>query len=340
MSNETEKAMTTKEIDSKKIRSFSWDTIGMVFLALSVLALLISGYFTYCYFAKSYAALALSVNHLQEAQKQNATNDLQKNLELATQSIQQLQDNVKQLQQNMTLVTQTEQGSKETVSVAEAHYYVKLANTELQYADNVPSAILLLKLADDALHSLSDIKLDNVRKALANDIANLQSVPVVDVTGIYMRLIALNNQIDRLQLPNKIQTSDLETSQTNVEPKQVWWKRSLQATWEALQKIVVVRYNQNGSLPLVTPEQQQFLYQNLHAMVAEAIWGLLHHQPVIYQTSLQQITTWVKQYFVPDSSITQAIILELGQLQTIDIHPKTSALTDSLGAFDAYDANA
>jgi uroporphyrin-3 C-methyltransferase len=334
MPNENEKRITTEEMDSKKVRAFPWGKVGALFSIVAILILVLGGYSTYGYLEKSYAKLNLAVNDLQIGQKQNHNDDLQKNLDLALQSIQQLQIDFKEMQQALNVATQTQQGNKNTLEVAQAHYYVTLANTQLQYADNITLAIALLKLADDNIHQLADPKFDETRKALAQDIANLQSVPLVDVTGLYMRLTALNNQIDRLPLPNKLLNADTQATHLNVDQDQVWWKKGLQTTWQALQKIVVVRYNQNETLPLVTPDQQQFLYQNLHARVAEAIWALLHQQSIIYQTSLQQTISWVKEYFVPDSPITQAVITELNQLQAIDIHPKKREIIDSLQALD------
>jgi uroporphyrin-III C-methyltransferase len=337
MSNKAEKTIMSTEIDSKKTHSFPWNKIIAGCAIIAIFALFLGGYFTYCYFSKSYTTLAHAIDHLQMAQKQNTAEDVQKNLDLAVQSIQELKTDFKQLQQTVANVTQTQQGNKDALDIAEAHYYVKLANVELQYADNIPLAITLLKLADDTIHRLSNTQLDDVRQALANDIANLQSVPLIDVTGLYMRLAALNNQIDRLPLPNKIPNTDMQAVNTTVEQNEAWWKRGLQTTWQALQKMVVVRYNQNGVLPLVTPDQQVFLYQNCHAMLEQSIWALLHHQPIIYQTSLQQITAWVKQYFMQDSSVTQAVITELNQLQAMDIHPKSEGVTGSLQAFDNVD---
>jgi uroporphyrin-3 C-methyltransferase len=90
-------------------------------------------------------------------------------------------------------------------------------------------------------------------------------------------------------------------------------------------------------MPLMIPEQKTFLYQNLHAMLAQTIWALLHKQPVIYQSSLQQVATWIKQYFVSDASSTCAVLSDLTQLEKIDVHPPTPTITNTLQVFNGVD---
>jgi uncharacterized protein HemX len=110
----------------------------------------------------------------------------------------------------------------------------------------------------------------------------------------------------------------------------------LQQTWQALRQIVIVRYNPNGTPPLTLPEQQDFLFLNLHAALEKAMWGLLHQQPEVYRASLEQTLKWIKLYFVQDAPPTQSLLTNLTELQALDIHPTTPKITDSLKAFQDY----
>jgi uroporphyrin-3 C-methyltransferase len=340
MSNETEKTLTTEPVSVKKSGGFSWvGTVALLSIVVSV-AILAGGYIVYQQLTTSQVALAAIVNDLQATQKQNDTNELQKDIKSALQTNQQLQDDINKLQQTVAQFAHERQDNKNTLAIAQANYYVKLANDNLQYANNIPLAVTLLKMADATLHDVDDAKFADARRALASDIAKLQSAPQVDITGIFMRLTALNEQIDKLQLPNKALSADVHAVTAAADSNQAWWQRGLQNTWQALQKIVVVRYNQNGALPLVTPEQQVYLYQNLHALLEQSTWALLHGQATIYQTSLQQLAVWIKQYFVTDTTLSPAVINELNQLQQIDIHPANPDITDSLQAFETIKQDA
>jgi uroporphyrin-3 C-methyltransferase len=136
-----------------------------------------------------------------------------------------------------------------------------------------------------------------------------------------------------------LNTDKLALDNNAASSNQSGWKRGLQTSWQALQKIVVVRYHESGALPFMTPDQQLFLYQNVHAMISQSMWALLHGQTIIYQKSLQQTINWVKEYFLLDSPVTQAVLNELNELQKIDIHPATPEISGSLQAFTAMKGN-
>jgi len=341
MSNEIEKKLDSHKVIDQKNRIFSLRKIGLVFFILLIVGLIGGEGFFYYYFIKSQAQITDVIGQLQTAQQETAQQQatiipVEKNLNAALESIQQLQTDVKQLQQEFT---QTQVNNKNKLKLMQAAYYVKLANDNVQYINDIPMALNLLKMADQMLQDLSDATYDDARKALANDITALQSAPKVDVTGLYMRLTTLNTQLDQLQLPNKLFVADKSTDITTNPSDQPWWRRGLETTWQALQKIVVIRYNDNNTRPFITPEQQLFLYQNLHAMLEQTIWGLLHGQTAIYQVSLQQTAEWTKEYFVTDSSVAQAVLNELNQLQQIDIHPANPSIINSVQAFKKIDEN-
>ncbi|MBV8802890.1 MAG: uroporphyrinogen-III C-methyltransferase [Gammaproteobacteria bacterium] len=355
MSNEIEKNVDSQEVEIKvsKVKKnvnnseypvdkksfFTLKKIALLLFILLIIGLISGECFFYYSFTKSQARVLAIIEQLQTAQQENAVIPLEKNLSSAMQSIQQLQLDVKQLQQSLEQTIQAQSGNKNKLELMHAVYYVKLANDNVQYSNNIPVAISLLKMADQTLHNLSDATYDDARKALASDIAALQSAAKVDVTGLYMRLTALNTQLNQLQLPKKLFATEGSSDTTPDSSNQPWWRHGLQTTWQALQKIVVVRYDEKNAQPFITPEQQLFLYQNLHAMLAEAIWGLLHGQTIIYQSSLQQTAEWIKEYFVTDSSVTQAVLNELNQLQQINIHPDNPPITESLQAFQKIDEN-
>jgi len=77
-----------------------------------------------------------------------------------------------------------------------------------------------------------------------------------------------------------------------------------------------------------------FLYQNLHAQINYAAWGLLHENTAIYAASLAQASNWIKQYFVQDSQTTQFILQQLTELQKINVKPASTTLSNTLQLFD------
>jgi uroporphyrin-3 C-methyltransferase len=178
-----------------------------------------------------------------------------------------------------------------------------------------------------------------IRKALAADITALQAVPVIDLAGTYAEVLALNAQVDKLPLPSKRPAADTAATGNTDAQKISWWRAGLHQSWEMLSKIVVVRYNKPGERPFIPPEQQDFLYQNLHATFEQALSAIVHRQPEIYRASLQQGAAWIQQYFLTDSSVTQAELSSITKLQAVTLRPELPNISASLQAFHDYFAD-
>lgn len=335
MTDEKMRPTEIKQPTQKKSFRFAWGRIGVLFLILLIIVGMIVASFAYCRLFRFDKELRVAVTSLetQLADSQKQITDLQNNSAAVQQAMQQTMDELKNVNKTVTDLVATQHNNKAEWTVAEAHYLVKLANDNLQFAGNVPLAITLLQMADQQIHDLADPSRDPIRKALAGDIANLQSTPQVDVAGIYLRLSALNEQLDKLPLPNKQTNTSQSNAQASSDQNEVWWQRGLQTTWQSLRQLVVVRYNKSGNVPFMTPDQEAFLFQNVHAMLEHAMWALLHGQADIYRTSLEQTSVWVKQYFVTDSTVTQAVLTELDALQKLNVHLSVPKITNSLQAF-------
>lgn len=138
------------------------------------------------------------------------------------------------------------------------------------------------------------------------------------ISSIYLKLVALGVQLDQLPLQQITQTSQ---SNAVIDQNQTRWQRGLQIIWKALQNIIIVRHHSDGLMPLITAEQQSLFYQNLHAILAQSIWALLYKQPEVYQSSLQQLVTQIKRYFVLDAPLTRSVLNDLMQLEKVNVKP-------------------
>lgn len=273
----------------------------------------------------------------QSAQNQQDLAALKNSLSTTQDNLQGMQTDLASQQEAVTELQNIQQTTNDEWTVAEARYLVKLANDNLMVGDNIPLIINLLQTADQELKGSSNPQFESLRKALADDLANLKTIPTIDFTGIYMRLSALNDQVDRLPLLAK---APVNVTAPTSSPQTAWWKRGWQNTLEALRKIVVVRYNASGVRPFILPDQQEFLYQNIHAMYAQAMFALVHRQPEIYQASLLQAAQWIQKYFLADSPVTEQQLKALTELQAINIRPSLPATLSAMQAFHDFTAEA
>lgn len=323
-SDQKEEASTDKK--RKKARA-PW---GWIIFLLILIALCVAIYWLYTmgmfsnYFKRE--------NNLQIAlqQTQNKLTDLENQTHA-------LSENLISQNQLINSLRQAETGyNRDEWRVLAAEFLVNLASDKLQYDNDAPQALRALQEADQQMRNLNDVRFSAIRKALASDIASLQAVPQLDIQGLHLRLLALIEQVRKLPLPNMHKAAVLAPPTSQPNENLPWWKRGLQETWQSLQKIVVVRYNENGKLPLIMPEQKEYLYQNLQMELEKADFGLIHQQNSVYQTSLQQAIKWINQYFATDAPETKGILKNLAELQAINVHPELPNLSNTLNAFRDY----
>jgi len=215
--------------------------------------------------------------------------------------------------------------------VAKAHYLVGIASDELELTQNQSTAKAALQSAQQILTKLNDPKLSAIRQAIANDITTIEATSKVNVTEIYMKLNALDQMIDDLPLPMTPLTPKAEKLDTTTSK----W----QQIKETLQKVVVIKQIEPHSGPLIMPEQKQFLIQNLHAQLADAMWAALHRDDQVYQASLERAITWVKTYFIVTDTHTQSFQEQLKTLRDLKLDIESQNLSATLKLFDEYEAS-
>jgi len=82
--------------------------------------------------------------------------------------------------------------------LAEVDYLLRIAHRRLDIARDIGGAVAALKGADSRLQELSDLKLFNIRKQLAKDIADLRAVHQADVAGIALEIDQVMAHINEL----------------------------------------------------------------------------------------------------------------------------------------------
>lgn len=318
MENET-------QISSPKKR-FPWKGFGVLMSAFAVIVILYVMHAVYFSF--------ITLQKMQQAQSRAFQRDIAL-LKIKTDFLQKFsnetqQNQAQQMQAVREAIQKFETGSEAQFAIENADFLVNYANQTLTLDHNVLGAINVLKKADQTLQGMNNAKAIAAREALAKDIANLQSIPIIDVTGIYMRLNALNETLQRLPLITKLPDAKDNAVTSTQNENLSWWKKGLQNTWKSLRDLVVIRYNTKERMPLISPDQETFLYGLLTSEVMHAEWGLLHSNNNIYQTSLSAIKKYVEEYFVSNAAPTLSVIRELRELAAINIQPQPKEISGSL----------
>lgn len=316
MSNNTE--------EPTRIKKRNWRNIG-IFISTVTMIILLGTLITI-----SYRAIAINMelanlirtNQTEITRLKTSLNDLQTNGQTAQSESNALAEKFSLLQKNFDEFSQSQQGKKDQLTRDEANYYIKLAQFNLIYKTNIPQSLQLLELADQTYAKLSDTDVTAIRSALATDMANLQSTPIVDVDGIYARLSAMYGEIKQLRLMNQPSTPE-EKSPTSAQSS--WWQQGLHHTWQSLKQLIIVR-NADDQFPIL-PNLRTVLYQNLNACVTNAIWALLQREQDIYLGSLNQMSNYLNQYFMGDDIVTQALQTQIAHLKEMPIRQSAPTLS-------------
>ncbi|QLH42017.1 MAG: uroporphyrinogen-III C-methyltransferase [Coxiellaceae bacterium] len=167
----------------------------------------------------------------------------------------------------------------------------------------------------------------------------LRALPPVDVVSLLAQLNALSQQITQLTVTNtEMQKTGSDhapvTPSNTAEQSASVWHRAWNNVGHAFKQMVVVRHVDQPAQPLISPEQQAFLIENIQLKLAQAEWAALHRDVGVYQASLHQAQTWVQQYFA-NNAATQSVIATLNNLLQVNIKPDLPSLDDTIRAIQA-----
>src|SRR5471030_1492225 len=203
-----------------------------------------------------------------------------------------------------------------TWMLAQADFLVKLAGRKLWSDQDVTTAAALLKSADASLADMNDPSLIDVRKALNEDVSSLSAVAQVDFDGIILKTNQLTNQVDNLRLAdNDSDESPMDDDGTSLSGSLSEWRQNLTKSWHNfMSDFITVRRRDSSAEPLLAPNQDVYLRENIRSRLLVAAQAVPRHQDEIYKQSLESVSTWVRAYFDTSDPSTKAFLEEVDNL--------------------------
>lgn len=199
--------------------------------------------------------------------------------------------------------------------LAEADYLVKLAGRKLFLERDATSATHLMESADQRIATLNDPSLVPLRKAMASDITKLKTIPIIDRDGLVLRLTALQQQIDQLQLANAILPEAKAVEKTEVsEDINNWQDNLLTSLKDFSENFITFRTRDGNVIPLLSPEQHFYLKENIKAKLETAIKAVYLEQGELYTIALTTAESWSESFFNPDDNAVKEFNRSLKQL--------------------------
>lgn len=216
--------------------------------------------------------------------------------------------------------------------LAEADYLVKLAGRKLFLEHDVESATQLMESADQRIAALNDPSLVKLRKAMANDITKLRTIPLIDRDGLVLRLTALQQQVDKLPLANALLPEAEAVENTEVSEDIANWQDNLMTSLKDFsENFITFRTRDGNVIPLLSPEQHFYLKENIKAKLETAIKAVYQEQGKIYTTSLKTADKWALAFFNQDDNSVKEFNRTVNQLsqQNIQVEYPTKLQSQS-----------
>ncbi len=205
----------------------------------------------------------------------------------------------------------------------EAQYLVRMAGDKLWLEKDPQTAQALLKTADDRIKAMKDPSLMPLRRALAKDMAAVAELKTTDITGTMLTLDNMIDTLNKLKL-NRAKVEVVPEANDAMSDSLEDWQTNLAKSWKALlEQFVVIRKRTADHAPLLTPDQQWYLVENIRNKLLQAQLALLRQDEVSYRNAIALANKWVYQNFDLKNDKTKQALAALDALASLEIQSPT-----------------
>jgi uroporphyrin-3 C-methyltransferase len=254
---------------------------------------------------------------------QSSIADLQSDVSSRADLLESLPGRMSNLENSVAAMQGASAGARDTWLLAEAEYYMQIANAQLQLGNNPRLAMLALEMADERVVQMADPALTDVRRALAGELAALEAMEKPDLEGATLTLASLARVVDSLPL----RTAGSSAGDAGDAPaeEQGAAARAWASAREAMSGLVKVTPPDEETRALLTPDATQLIRSNLALQLQAARLALLRGEQAIFEQSLDDADTLLMQYF------------DGGSAQVASVQETIAEIRDSMVAVTAPD---
>ncbi|MFQ6006345.1 MAG: uroporphyrinogen-III C-methyltransferase [Woeseia sp.] len=238
---------------------------------------------------------------------------IERRLDARVREFESLPGRVVNLEDSISSLQGISTGARDAWLLAEAEYYMQIANAQLQLAGNPHLAGLALRFADERLLRLADPALTGVRRALSDELRAIEGIEKPDIEGITLTLASLAGVVDSLPLRQEVGVPDKESDE--IDPALSGMDRALASLKKTVKGVVSVRRTDETVQPRVAPDAAYFLRANLALQFQTARLALLRNEQEIFEQSLDDASGWLTRYYDADSAPVQSALATIAELR-------------------------
>ena len=228
---------------------------------------------------------------------------------------------------------------RDEATLLDVERLVTLAAQDLRFTGHVAGALNALQAADARLARMDRPQYVALRRALGRDIERLRNVPVVDVTGIALKLDQVAASVDSLPLLSDPAARPARTAAPQVAPAparpETIWERVRAWLGDEFGDLVRIREVETPDSLLLSGIQQQLVRSQFRLRVLDARQALLARNERVFRADLAEAQSLLTRYFDVKGPSGGALLLQLKQLAQSTLSVDVPAFDESLAAIRA-----
>lgn len=216
--------------------------------------------------------------------------------------------------------------------LADAEYLLSVANERLHLIGDVSTTLAALEAADQRLRESGDAAAFKVRTQIAKDMAVLRTVKMPDVVGMYSTLQTLQDQVDKLALllpysgKSPAAPAKKHHGQTDQDKKA---NDLLDSAISEIEGIVTIRRTDQPIKEVLTPEEAEFIREQLRVKLEMIKIALVQRNEVLYKSGIADVKKWLGQHFSQNTDAAN-LLSELDKLNANQIRSQLPDISLSL----------
>ena len=246
------------------------------------------------------AALQVEVGQLPRKDYGSDIDALQRNIDERLRLLDSLPARMSAIENSVAALAGISAGARETFLLAEAEYYLQIANAQLQLANHPQLASLALSMADERVIQLSNPALIDVRRALADELAALDVLVKPDIEGATLTLASLARVVKSLPLASATTSKKAALEELDAEASGV--DRAWASMKDAMSGLIKVTPPDQDKLALLSPDAAYFLRNNIALQLQTARLALLRGEQAIFEQTLDDTSALLGEYFDGNSA--------------------------------------
>jgi len=229
--------------------------------------------------------------------------------EISKQQSEKLESARKELTEEITRLQRQLGKTRGDWLIADAEYLLGAANERLELIGDVNTARQALEAADQRLRESGDAAVFKVREEIAKEIAALKNVAAADIVGLYSALQSLQDMSEKLTLllpyagKSLTPSTEIHSHADTKEPAH----ELLDSAIESLHGVVTIRHTDQPIKETLTPEQAQFIREQLRAKLETVKISLVQQNETLYRAGLQDAKKWTELNFTPNPETANSL---------------------------------